>query len=171
MHYAIGFSLFQDIYGKTPPSIPAYIVGSSSVATCDSTRISHDEDFTLFRINFLKVQNHMKKWVDQHRREVDLPVESWAYVKLWPYRQTSLFGAKYHKLAKHFYGPYLILSKISLVAYKLDLPSTSKIHNDFHCSALRPRMGPPPSPFVINHIPPLPHLCNNAPIITPLTIA
>lgn len=54
----------------------------------------------------------MKLYDNKHGREVDYPVGSWVYVKLQPYRKTSLSDSKYHKLSKRYYGPYEITAKI-----------------------------------------------------------
>lgn len=50
-------------------------------------------------------QVKMKQLVDTHRREATFNIEDWVYVKLRPYRQTSI-ADKYQKLSKRFYGPY-----------------------------------------------------------------
>lgn len=74
----------------------------------------------------------MKAYVDVKFREVTYEVSSWAYVNLQPYRQMSLASDKYNKLTKRFYSPFEILAKVGPVAYKLELPSYSKIYDVFH---------------------------------------
>jgi hypothetical protein len=62
-------------------------------------------------------------------------------VRLQPYKQLSLKQHGKNKLAPKFYGPYQINRKISHVAYQLDLPDKSRIHNVFHVSCLKRVLG------------------------------
>lgn len=45
------------------------------------------------------------------------------------------------KLKPHFYGPYRIKQRIREVAYELNLPEKSKIHNVFHVSCIKKALG------------------------------
>ena len=62
-------------------------------------------------------------------------------MRLQPYKQLSLKKHGKNKLAPKFYEPYQINRKISHVAYQLDLPDKSCIHNVFHVSCLKRVLG------------------------------
>ena len=62
-------------------------------------------------------------------------------MKLRPYRQRSLARKKFEKLAPKYYGPYKIIEEIAAVAYRLMLPLEASIHNVFHISQLKLKLG------------------------------
>lgn len=63
------------------------------------------------------------------------------YLRLQPYKQTSLAVRKTLKLSPRFYGPFEIMDRVGTVAYKLKMPSYSKIHPVFHVSLLKKKLG------------------------------
>ena len=56
------------------------------------------------------------------------------------------------KLSPRYCGPFTILKRIGEVAYKLDLPSHSRVHPVFHVSRLHNRLGHD-EPSVLPHEP------------------
>ena len=63
------------------------------------------------------------------------------YLRLQPFKQSTLKKRRAEKLHSRFFGPYKILCKIGQNAYELELPKESKIHNTFHVSLLNKAMG------------------------------
>jgi hypothetical protein len=71
-------------------------------------------------------------------------VGDWVWVKLRHKPIASVADQPRGKLAPHFFGPYKIIDKINEVAYKLDLPSGARIHNEYHVGSLKKFVGLPP---------------------------
>ncbi|WVY96429.1 hypothetical protein V8G54_028580 [Vigna mungo] len=138
-------SPFQITYGNEPPSIPNYLAGTSSVEAIDSLLTTRKEMVVAFRKKLEKVQDQMKTVADNKCRFVEYQVDHWVYVRLQPYRQNSVRGVAYQKLGKRFYNPFRILERIGPITYRLERPSTSKIHLIFHCSVLKAHHGPLPT--------------------------
>lgn len=86
-----------------------------------------------------------------HRFDFVFEVGDWVYLKLQPYRQTSVTFHSSMKLSPCFYSPFPIVERIGDMAYRLALSVESQIHNVFHINLLKRFWGPSP-----NAIPELP---------------
>lgn len=83
----------------------------------------------------------MRSLADRHRRDVHFHVGDYVYIKLPPYRQTTIVFWANLKLSPQFYDPFRIEAKIGQVAYRLKLQPASRIHNVFLVSQLRKHLG------------------------------
>ena len=63
------------------------------------------------------------------------------YLKLQAYHQKSVVNQQCLKLAAKYFGPYKVIEQIKVVAYKLQLPLSAKIHLVFHVSQLKQHIG------------------------------
>ena len=70
------------------------------------------------------------------RKDIEYEVGDKVFLKVSPWRKILRFG-KRGKLSPRFIGPYEILERIGLVAYRLALPQVlAKLHDVFHLSML-----------------------------------
>lgn len=82
-----------------------------------------------------------KAYANLKRTAREFQQGDWVYLKLQPYKQVSVAIRKNLKLAAKYFGPYEIIEKVGPVAYKLALPSTSRVHPVFHVSQLKKAIG------------------------------
>ena len=80
-------------------------------------------------------------YADKNQINRVLQVEYLVYLRLQPYKQSSLKKKGDEKLQPRFYGPYKIIRKVCEVAYELDFLANNKIHNVFHVSCLKKAVG------------------------------
>lgn len=117
VHSSTGFSPFEITFGKPPPNLPNYILGSSPIEAVDSLLSHRKQLITKLQKTLSKTQARMKQIADTKRRDVSYAIDSWVYVKLRPYRQKSASSHSYTKLSQRYYGPFKILQQIGPVPY------------------------------------------------------
>jgi hypothetical protein len=132
-HIATHMTPFEALYGQKPPSVLSYLPSTSKVQAVDQTLIVQE--------NLVMAQNRMKQQADQGRSERQFAEGDQVFLRLQPYKQTSLKAEHCQKLAPKFYGPYIVLKSVGQVTYQLALPSQSKLHPVFHVSCLKKVIG------------------------------
>jgi hypothetical protein len=69
------------------------------------------------------------------------------------------------KLGPKFLGPFKVLDKVGTIAYRLELPAGTKLHDIFHVGLLKSFRGEPPS--VPGTLPPI---CHGRACIEPMMV-
>jgi hypothetical protein len=132
---------FQALYRYQPPSWKELVTNQTKVASVKDHLDESQKVVQILKENLATTRNRMKQQANQHRTEREFEVGEWVFVRLQPYKQLSLKHQGKNKLAPKFYEPYQINKKISHVAYGLELPDKSRIHNIFHVSCLKMVVG------------------------------
>ncbi|MCH82977.1 Ty3/gypsy retrotransposon protein, partial [Trifolium medium] len=140
-HVSIGKSPFEVVYGRPPPTILRFLSNETKVAAVALELTERDEALNQLKSHLLRAQQQMKIYADKKRRDVQFAIGDWVFLKLRPHRQHSVIKRINQKLAARFYGPFQVIEKIGEVAYKLQLPDTSRIHPIFHVSLLKKAVG------------------------------
>ena len=119
---------YEAVYGYPPLVLLPYTPHSSPVQEVGMVLCNRDQILHILQENLHMARNRMKQQANQHCSERTFQVDDMVFLRLQPYKQSSLKLKGHHKLAPTFYGPYKVLQKIGSVAYKLELPPSSHIH-------------------------------------------
>nr|GEZ63242.1 retrotransposable element Tf2 [Tanacetum cinerariifolium] len=101
------------------------------------TLTAREEVIQVLKFHLRRAQDRMKAIADKSMTDRQYEVNNWVYLKLQTYRQVTVRQGLYHKISSKFYGPFQVIERIGIVAYKLQLPMTVKIHPFFLVTQLK----------------------------------
>ena len=91
-----------------------------------------EEKVKMIRERLIVATDRQKSYADMRGKDIRYEISEKVFLKVSPWKKVMRFGKK-DKLSPRFIGPYEVIEKVGLVAYKLALPpELEKIHNIFH---------------------------------------
>ncbi|XP_038889217.1 uncharacterized protein LOC120079104 [Benincasa hispida] len=89
------------------------------------------------KVRMQTTQSRQKSYINVRRKDLEFKIGDKVFLKVTPIKGVLRYGRK-EKLSLRFIGPFEVLERIGLVAYRLAFPpSLSSVHNVFHVSMLR----------------------------------
>nr|GEY72743.1 putative reverse transcriptase domain-containing protein [Tanacetum cinerariifolium] len=136
-HASIKAAPFEALYGRKCRSPVCWSeVGDSQLTGLELIRETN-EKIVQIKNRLLTVRSRQKSYTDVRCRPLEFNVGDKVMLKVLLWKGMIHFG-KHGKLSPRFIGPFKILERIGLVAYKLELPRELQgIHITFHVSNLK----------------------------------
>jgi len=142
-HASIGMPPFEALYGRKCQSPICWNETGERQILGPELVQQTVEKVKLIRTRMQAAQNRQKSYADTRRRELEFQVGDHVFLKVSPTKGIRRFGIK-GKLSPRYVGPFEILERIGVVAYRLALPpSLDKVHDVFHVSMLRKCLSDP----------------------------
>jgi len=97
-------------------------------------------------------QIYQKSYTDVRKRDFELDMDDWVYLKVSPMKGVMRFGKK-GKLSPRYIGPYWISKRVGILAYELERSlELATVHSVFHISKLKKCMEDPSLIMLTEHI-------------------
>ncbi|GJW29776.1 putative reverse transcriptase domain-containing protein [Tanacetum coccineum] len=136
-HMSIKATPFEALYGRKCRS-PIYWteVGDSQLT---GPEIIHETTEKIIQIKkrIQAARDRQKSYTDRRSKPLEFQVGDKVMLKVSPWKGVIRFG-KRGKLNPRYIGPFKVLAKVEIVAYRLELPGQlSRIHSTFYVSNLK----------------------------------
>ncbi|GJT98828.1 hypothetical protein Tco_1094346 [Tanacetum coccineum] len=130
-------ALFEALYGRKCRSLVLWAeIGESSLTGLELVQEMIDK-LVLVKENPKTARDRQKSYIDYRRKPLEFEVGDRVLLRVTPWKGVVCFRKK-GKLAPRYVGPFEILERICLVAYRLRLPEElSSVHDTFHVSNLK----------------------------------
>ncbi|KAI3704519.1 hypothetical protein L1987_74741 [Smallanthus sonchifolius] len=136
-HTSIKAAPFEALYGRKCRSPLCWgEVGEKHLTGPEIVQETTDKIFKI-KDRLKAARDRQKSYADNRRKPLEFQIGDRVMLKVSPWKGVARFGNR-GKLNPRYVGPFEILARVGLVAYKLKLPQDlSNVHDTFHVSNLK----------------------------------
>ncbi|GJR55551.1 putative reverse transcriptase domain-containing protein [Tanacetum coccineum] len=136
-HTSIKAAPFEALYGRKCRSPICWAeVGDAQLTGPEIVRET-TEKIIQIKHRLQASRDRQRSYADKRRKPLEFQVGDKVMLKVSPWKGVIRFG-KRGKLNPRYIGPFKILAKVGMVAYRLELPEKlSRVHSTFHVSNLK----------------------------------
>ncbi|GJT90679.1 putative reverse transcriptase domain-containing protein [Tanacetum coccineum] len=136
-HTSIRCASFEALYGRKCRSPVLWAeIGEGSLIGPELVQEMTDK-VVVIKERLQAARDRQKSYADNRHKPLEFDIRDRVMLKVSPWKGVVCFGKK-GKLAPRYVGPFEILERIGLVAYRLRLPEElSGVHDMFHVSNLK----------------------------------
>ncbi|KAI3788300.1 hypothetical protein L2E82_01060 [Cichorium intybus] len=140
-HSSIKMPPFEALYGRKCRTPVCWLEAGEAKLTGPEIVRMTNEKIGVIQANMKAAQDRQRSYSNLKKRPYDLKEGDLVMIKVSPWKGVIRFG-KRGKLSPRYIGPFKILKRIGLQAFKLELPQElRRIHDTFHVCYLKKYFG------------------------------
>ncbi|GJV07316.1 putative reverse transcriptase domain-containing protein [Tanacetum coccineum] len=136
-HTSIKAAPFEALYGRKCRQPICWAEVEDAQLTGPEIVLETTEKIIQIKKRIQAARDRQKSFANRRRKPLEFEVGDKVMLKASPWKKVICFG-KRGKLNPRYIGPFKILDKVGMFAYRLELPEKlSRVHSTFHVSNLK----------------------------------